>query len=220
VLWAWLAAWGEFVGGFLLIFGLATRWAALQLAFQFFVIAFLWYGEPDFFTGIYVQQELFFGFLLLMATGAGRWSLDSWLQGRNWMPQLRKAVATKAAVGAAAAVLVAVLASSPAVAGLLFGPIHSDLFIEPGKQFVLGGGQLGAFKVAAKNKGKVPVEIKERPAGGGIFGKATLAPGQQGVIRFAAGSTAVLLNPSTSTANLDLKISGDTDLRMASEPLK
>ncbi|SFP97144.1 DoxX family protein [Hymenobacter arizonensis] len=220
VLWAWLAAWGEFIGGFLLLLGLATRWAAFQLAFQFFVIAFLWYDKPDFFTGVYVQQELFWGFVLLIATGAGRWSLDSWLQGRNLLTPVRKAIATKVAVGTAAVVLVGVLATSPAVAGLVMGPIHSDLFIEPGKQFVLGGGQRGAFKVAAINKSKVAIEIKERPLGGGIFGRATLAPGQKGVIRFAAGSTAVLLNPSTSRANLDVKITGDTNLSMTYEPLK
>lgn len=105
------------------------------------------------------------------------------------------------------------LAAAPA------GPIHSDLFIEPGKQFILGGGQRGAFRVAAKNVGPVPVEIKERPRGGGIFGKAALAPGQRAVLHFAAGSTAVLLNPGTAKANLDLTITGDTNLGMTYEPV-
>ena len=102
----------------------------------------------------------------------------------------------------------------------LAGPIHSNLFIEPGKQFILGGDQLGAFKVAAKNVGSVPVEIRERPKGGGTFGKATLAPGQSGVLKFAAGSTAVLLNPSREKANLDLTITGDTKLGMTYEPVQ
>jgi hypothetical protein len=92
--------------------------------------------------------------------------------------------------------------------------IHSDLFIEPGKQFVLGGEQQGKFKVAAHNKGKVPVTIKERPRGGGIFGKATLAPGQHTTLAFGARSAAVLLNPSAQQANLDLRITGDTNLSM------
>ena len=101
----------------------------------------------------------------------------------------------------------------------LAGTIHSNLFIEPGKQFILGGGQRGAFKVVGKNIGTVPVEIKERPRGGGIFGKVTLAPGQRGTLRFAAGSTAVLLNPSAVQANLDLTITGDTKLGMTYEPV-
>ena len=102
----------------------------------------------------------------------------------------------------------------------LAGTIHSNLFIEPGKQFILGGDQLGAFKVAAKNVGPVPVEIRERPQGGGTFGKATLQPGQSGVLKFAAGSTAVLLNPSATKANLDLTITGDTKLGMTYEPVQ
>ncbi|MCC3153501.1 hypothetical protein Q3A66_11730 [Hymenobacter sp. BT770] len=117
-------------------------------------------------------------------------------------------------------VLGALLIAVPAVAGGSFGPIHSDLTIEPGKQFILGGGQGGAFRVSAKNTGTVAVEIKERLRGGGIFGKTTLAPGQRGVLRFAAGSTAVLLNPSATNARLDLTITGDTDLRMDYEPVR
>ena len=100
------------------------------------------------------------------------------------------------------------------------GTIHSNLFIEPGKQFILGGDQRGAFKVAAKNVGIVPVEIRERPQGSGTFGKATLAPGQSGMVKFAAGSTAVLLNPSGTKANLDLIITGDTKLGMTYEPVQ
>ena len=103
---------------------------------------------------------------------------------------------------------------------VLAGTIHSNLLIEPGKQFILGGDQRGAFKVAARNVGTVPVEIRERPKGGGTFGKVTLAPGQSGVLKFAAGSTAVLLNPSRQPANLDLTITGDTRLGMTYEPVQ
>ena len=96
--------------------------------------------------------------------------------------------------------------------------ITSGLLIEPGKQFVLGGSQLGGFKVEAHNVGKVAVEIKERPRGGGIFGKTTLAPGARGTLRFMAGSTALLLNPSAEQAKVNLKITGDTNLSMGYEP--
>ena len=113
----------------------------------------------------------------------------------------------------AVAVCVALLLATACWAG-----ISSHLLIEPGKQFVLGGGQPGAFKVQAHNVGKVPVEIKERPRGGGIFGKVTLAPGARGTLRFMAGSTAVLLNPSGVQAVLDLKITGAPNLGMTYEP--
>ncbi|MCB2379119.1 hypothetical protein LGH70_16075 [Hymenobacter sp. BT635] len=115
------------------------------------------------------------------------------------------------------------------VAGLLLGltgilscgwaGIKSDLLIEPGKQFVLGGGQPGAFRVAARNVGKVAVEFKERPRNGGIFGKATLQPGQSATLRYMAGSSAVLLNPSAQRANVNLHVTGDTNnLSMNYEP--
>ena len=101
------------------------------------------------------------------------------------------------------------------------GNLQSDLFIEPSKQFVLGGGQPGEFKVVAKNVGPVPVEFRERPKGGGIFGKGTLAPGQRAVLRFAAGSTAVLLNSSPKQAHLYLTVTGDNkQLRMEYEPVR
>ena len=85
---------------------------------------------------------------------------------------------------------------------------------------MLGGEQRGALKVVAKIIGAVPVEIRERPKGGGTFGKVTLAPGHSGVLKFAAGSTAVLLNPSGENANLDLIITGDTKLGMTYEPVQ
>ncbi|UOQ70303.1 hypothetical protein [Hymenobacter cellulosilyticus] len=97
--------------------------------------------------------------------------------------------------------------------------LNSDLFIQPGKQFALGGGQPGAFRVVARNVGKVAVEFKERPRGGGIFGRATLQPGQAATLRYMAGSTAVLLNGSAqTTANVKLRVTGDTNLRMNYEP--
>ena len=102
----------------------------------------------------------------------------------------------------------------------LAGTIHSNLVTEPGKQFILGGDQLGAFKVAAKNVGSVPVEIRERPKGCGTFGKVILQPSQSGVLKFTAGSTAALLNPSVTKANLDLNITGDTKLGMNYEPVQ
>ncbi|MBK8521351.1 MAG: DoxX family protein [Ferruginibacter sp.] len=75
--WAGMAAWGEFIGGILLAIGLFTRFAAIQLAFQFFVIAFLWYDQPEPLTGMYFQQLLFWVFILISFGGGGRYSLDN-----------------------------------------------------------------------------------------------------------------------------------------------
>jgi uncharacterized membrane protein YphA (DoxX/SURF4 family) len=76
VFWTHVAVWGEFVGGLLIAFGLFTRLSGLQLAFQFFVVVFIWYKEPVPFVGMYYQQLLFWGCILVMVKGGGRWSLD------------------------------------------------------------------------------------------------------------------------------------------------
>jgi uncharacterized membrane protein YphA (DoxX/SURF4 family) len=81
-LWATIAAWGEFFGGILIAVGLFTRFAALQLAFQFFVISYIWYNEPAPLTGMYFQQLYFFCYLLTMVAGGGRFSLDALISKR------------------------------------------------------------------------------------------------------------------------------------------
>jgi hypothetical protein len=137
------------------------------------------------------------------------------------LPWVRKTAFTTATARAAAALLVAGLLALPAVADWLSNDLRSDLTIEPGKQFLLGGEQRGAFRVVAKNKGTVAVVVKERLRDGRVVEKATLKPGQRGVLQFAAGSAAVLLNASSTKANLDLTVTGDTgNLRMATEPLR
>lgn len=95
--------------------------------------------------------------------------------------------------------------------------LTSDLLIPARQQFVLGGEQRGAFKVSARNVGKVPVQIRERQRNGGIFTKTTLAPGASGIVRFEAGSTALLLNPADEQARMYLKVTGDTELGMRYE---
>lgn len=211
-MWAWLACWGEFAGGLLIALGLLTRFSALQLAVRFFVVAFLWYEGAEPIVGMYYQQLLFWAFVLVTVVGAGRYSLDYAISQRGpLLPRLRQLLPGRRVPVAAGVVFM--LASATAC----WANLHSDLLIRPGKQFALGGEQRGAFKVVARNVGQVAVEFKERPAGGGIFGKGTLKPGQRATLRFAAGSTALLLNPSANTANLKLVVSGDTNLRMGYE---
>jgi hypothetical protein len=157
------------------------------------------------------QQLLFWCFVHITAVGGGRYSLDYLITHNTiWV---RRLVPSRQVASASAAALVLFLATA-CWAG---NGLNSDLTIEPGKQFALGGGQPGAFRVVARNTGKVPVEIKERPRGGGIFGKATLAPGQRATLRFLPGSTALLLNPSSQNARLDLRVTGDTNLSMGYE---
>jgi uncharacterized membrane protein YphA (DoxX/SURF4 family) len=95
-LWATLAVWGEFFGGIQIAIGLFTRFAALQLAFQFFVISYIWYNEPEPLTGMYFQQLYFFCYLLTMVAGGGRFSLDA-LISRKWhfaLPRMTPKIVT------------------------------------------------------------------------------------------------------------------------------
>jgi uncharacterized membrane protein YphA (DoxX/SURF4 family) len=75
--WAMAASWGEFIGGLMIAFGLLTRFASIQLAFQFLVISFLWYSEPEPLTGMYFQQLYFWCYILCSAAGGGMFSIDA-----------------------------------------------------------------------------------------------------------------------------------------------
>lgn len=105
--WAAAASWGEFLGGILIALGLLTRFAALQLAFQFFVISFLWYDKPEPLTGMYFQQTLFWGYVLVVFGGSGRFAIDTLIRQRK---KIAMPVAAKTAV--ASLLLLAVTAAS------------------------------------------------------------------------------------------------------------
>ena len=73
--WAYLAVYGEFLGGLLIAFGIFTRLSSIQLAFQFFVVAFIWYDSPVPMVGMYYQQLIFWSFVMTFAGGDGKYSL-------------------------------------------------------------------------------------------------------------------------------------------------
>jgi putative oxidoreductase len=78
---AWAAGLSEFVGGLLLAIGLATRPAALAVAFTMGVAAFGAHGADPF-----SDQEKALLFLAIavcfVLTGAGRYSIDRLISGR------------------------------------------------------------------------------------------------------------------------------------------
>ncbi|MBP7931495.1 MAG: DoxX family protein, partial [Chitinophagaceae bacterium] len=81
--WAAAASWGEFVGGLCIAVGFFTRFSALQLAFQFFVVSFIWYDNPMPMLGMYYQQLLFWCFLIITVAGSGRYAVDEWIIQRK-----------------------------------------------------------------------------------------------------------------------------------------
>ncbi len=76
--WAAIAA--EFLGGLALVLGLATRWAAVFVAFTMGVAVFIAHANDGFNKQEY-PLVLMLGALSLLLSGAGAWSLDARLCG-------------------------------------------------------------------------------------------------------------------------------------------
>ena len=90
--WAYLAVYGEFIGGLLIALGIFTRISSIQLAFQFFVVAFIWYDSPAPFIGMYYQQLIFWSFVMTFAVGDGKYSLATLLSRRKKIANLSNPV--------------------------------------------------------------------------------------------------------------------------------
>ena len=114
----------------------------------------------------------------------------------------------------AIALLLPLLACSPT--GL--NGLRSQVRIEVGKQFELGGKQLLGFRVEADNTGPVAVEIKEKTTDGRIKLKGTLQPGQKTTASFGLGSKALLVNLGQREAKIDVNISNGAGLGMGYAP--
>lgn len=114
-------------------------------------------------------------------------------------------------------VLLAGLTSS-----FLVGPIWSHTYIEPGKQFVLGGQQRGAFQVRIRNSGLVPVTLAERRPDGTVVEQGRLEPRQSARRDFGAGSAALVRNLGSRQAEFEASITGraTSGLGMRYEALK
>ncbi|WP_460584602.1 hypothetical protein [Hymenobacter arcticus] len=97
------------------------------------------------------------------------------------------------------------------------GGITSQTVTEAGKQFVLGGQQRGAFRLAAHNVGPVPVSVAERLAGGAVQERGRLEPGQRLTLALGAGSAALVRNLGERPAVLDVRLTGDVSFGMGME---
>lgn len=97
--------------------------------------------------------------------------------------------------------------------------IHSHLLIDAGKQFVLGGDQVGPFRVGAHNSGRVPVLFLERANDRSIpVERGRLEPGQSAQLCFGAGAAVLIRNLGRERAELDVDIKGPSGSKMIYEP--
>lgn len=110
-----------------------------------------------------------------------------------------------------ASVMAAALTLAVVGAAVKAGTINSNLQIEPGQTFELGGGQEGGFVVTGTNTGSVAVVVLSKADGAAAVERGTVAPGGAVDAQIAPGEMALLRNTSSQkTARLKLKISGDT----------
>ena len=110
-----------------------------------------------------------------------------------------------------ASVMATALALAALGAAVQAGTINSNLQIEPGQTFELGGGQEGGFVVTGTNTGPVAVVVLSKAEGAAAVERGTVAPGGAVDARIAPGEMALLRNTSDDkTARLKLKITGDT----------
>ena len=108
-------------------------------------------------------------------------------------------------------VLATALALTALGAAVQAGTINSNLQIEPGQTFELGGGQEGGFVVTGTNTGPVAVVVLSKAEGAAEVARATVAPGGAVDAQIAPGEMALLRNTSDQkTATLKLKVTGDT----------
>ena len=95
---------------------------------------------------------------------------------------------------------------------------HSHLLIDAGKQFVLGGDQVGPLRVSARNSGRVPVLFLERPKQGPAVERGRLEPGQAVRLSFASGVAVLVRNLGRERAELDLDLKAPRGSQMVYEP--
>lgn len=110
-----------------------------------------------------------------------------------------------------APMMAAALSLAAIGAALHAGTINSNLQIEPGQTFELGGRQEGGFAVTGTNTGPVAVVVLSKADGAAAVERGTVAPGGVVDAQIAPGEMALLRNTSDNkTARLKLKITGDT----------
>jgi hypothetical protein len=110
---------------------------------------------------------------------------------------------------APARILLLVAAATAFTGCASFAALNSETYIEPSKAFKLGGGQPGAFTVAGRNAGDVPVSVFVE-ANGRRDSVTTIAPGAPVDAAFPAGAMAVFRNTSTERgARVKIRVTGD-----------
>lgn len=166
---AFLAAWGEVLGGLLLAAGLFTRFAAGQLCIQMGVAAFIYHGVFPV-VDLHITHVLFWTFGCLTLLGGGRYSLDSILH--------RRIDVVVASVRAGASTLAMPVCLSLFMAGC--GGVGPGLTPVPaeGPFAALAGEWTGTLEYADfsdESRSRLPITVTVTPRGNGSVARLDLA---------------------------------------------
>jgi len=92
--------------------------------------------------------------------------------------------------------------------------LTSNTTIAPKDSFLLGNNAHGKFKVSITNTSAFAINTYHAPVAGGTHSPQNLAPGAKAKIKVDKNTALVISNPSTDTASVNLKVTGDLGLSM------
>ena len=92
--------------------------------------------------------------------------------------------------------------------------LHSTTYIKPNDAFILGANEHGAFKVDVENTSKTPITAEVYSLDKTILSKASISPSKQGRIKVSRDNAVHIINSSTDTIAVRLKVKGDLNLGM------
>ena len=96
----------------------------------------------------------------------------------------------------------------------IFTSLTSTTTIGPQNSFVLGNNKHGAFSVNLKNISPNPLKIHLAPIDGGTHSPMVVQPNQKASLKVDRNTAVVIGNPSNESADVELKVHGDTGLSM------
>lgn len=96
----------------------------------------------------------------------------------------------------------------------VFGSLTSNTTIKPNESFVLGNNEHGSFKVILKNVSNHQLKIVMAPISGGTHSPATINVNETIRVKAEKNTALIIENKSTESANVILKVTGDTGLSM------
>ncbi|HEU4470603.1 MAG TPA: hypothetical protein VFR58_05955 [Flavisolibacter sp.] len=92
--------------------------------------------------------------------------------------------------------------------------LNSTTTIKPNDSFLLGNNVHGSFRASLKNLSNGPVEVCQKPVDGDMVTLQTVAPNERVSVSVPRNTALVVVNKTADTANVRLKVKGDTGLSM------